>query len=125
MLSIFPTLLAYGLLAPFIIRIALGAYFLYFVFKTAQNDLRKSRHSPFLWGVIIAPAAIGSVLVLSGILTQVGAFILALWTLVALFSSGGGAAFGGQNRLVMLFALVMALSLLVSGAGFLAFDMPL
>ncbi len=118
MLSVFPTLLAYGLLAPFIIRVALGAYFLYFVFQTAQGDLRKQTHSPFLWGVIILPAAVGSVLVLSGVATQIGALILALWTLATLFRTK-------ENRLVMLFALAMALSLLFSGAGFLAFDMPL
>lgn len=118
MLSIFPDLLAYGLLAPFIIRVALGAYFLYFVFKTAQNDLRKQTHSPFLWGVIILPVAVGAILVLSGVFTQIGALILALWTLAELFRAK-------ENRLIMLFAFAMALSLLFSGAGFLAFDLPL
>ena len=117
MLSIFPDLLTYGLLAPFIIRVALALYVLSFALKISAKAIRQNDFSVFLWARAI-PAWIGGLLVLSGSVTQIGAVVLLLWALAEL-------KIAREDRVVSLFALAMALSLLFSGAGFFAFDMPL
>ena len=117
MLSIFPDLLTYGLLAPFIIRVALALYALAFAWKITAKAVRQKNFS--FWVLARAvPAWIGGFLILFGVATQIGAIILVLWTLAEL-------KIGREDRTVSLFALAMALSLLFSGAGFLAFDMSL
>ncbi|MBI2048985.1 MAG: hypothetical protein HYT29_00915 [Parcubacteria group bacterium] len=118
MLSIFPTLLAYGLFAPFIIRIALGALCVYGALTLANADLRKEKHSPYLWGVLILPAIVGGAFVLTGFFTQIGALILMARIALEIYTVP-------TKRTTCILAFVMALSLLFSGAGFLAFDLPL
>ena len=117
MLSIFPDLLTYGLLAPFIIRVALGLYVLALALRVSAKAVRRNDFSFFVWMRAI-PAWIGGLLVISGFATQIGAVILLLWPLAAL-------KLARADRPGSLFALIMALSLLFSGAGFFAFDMPL
>ena len=118
MLSIFPTLLAYGLLAPFIIRVALGVLCVYGALTLASADARRERHSPYLWGVLILPALVGGMLVLTGFLVQIGALILMARIVLEIYTVPA-------KRTLCILAFAMALSLLFSGAGFLAFDMPL
>ncbi|OGZ12012.1 MAG: hypothetical protein A3D67_02385 [Candidatus Lloydbacteria bacterium RIFCSPHIGHO2_02_FULL_51_22] len=118
MLSIFPDLLTFGLIAPFIIRVTLGAYFVYGALTLISTDARRQTHSPFLWGVFILPAIIGGMLVLTGFYTQIGALILMARLAFDIYRAP-------TTRTVSIFAFIMALSLLFSGAGFFAFDLPL
>lgn len=117
MLSIFPDLLAYGLLAPFIIRIALGAYFIYDAFTTGKNAHKKKDYSIPTWAHL-KTGGIGGILVFTGFLTQIGALLLILRLANDIYRYP-------HTRTFSLLLLAMALSLLFSGAGFLAFDMPL
>ena len=114
MLSIFPDLLTFGLLAPFIIRLTLGIYFIYLVVLVIKEE---HAHT-FFELVRVVPAGVGGLLVLVGVYTQIGAIILVLWSLAEAIRAP-------KSRPISLFTLAMSLSLLFSGAGFFAFDLPL
>ena len=117
MLSIFPDLLAFGLFAPFIIRIALAIYALSFAISTGKKASRQKDFSIYLW-IRINLASIGGILVFLGIFTQIGALFLGAWAALEAFRNK-------EARAIYLLALAMALSLVFSGAGFIAFDFPL
>lgn len=129
MLSIFPDLLTYGLLAPVLIRLALGLYFLYFGYAliSTREISRNKKVAKHFYVPSLALGALsitGGVLVLVGFLTQAGALILAL---VSAYHIATPFSYGKikDNRIVSLLLFTMALSLLFSGPGFLAFDLPL
>src|SRR3989344_7983504 len=117
MLSIFPDLLTFGLFAPFIIRVALGFYFIGTAFAAAQSAYKKKDYSIATWAHL-KTGGIGGILVFTGFLTQIGALLLILRLLNDLYRHPA-------TRVLSLLLLAMAASLLVSGAGFFAFDLPL
>ena len=116
MVSLFPDLLSFALIAPFIIRLCLGFYFLLY-------GLRLFKNSPSITlginkgHVLGALAFAGSVLMLIGLFTQGAAVALALLSLYRIKRS--------QNKITYVLLFGMALSLLFSGAGLFAFDLPL
>lgn len=116
MVSLFPDLLSFALIAPVIIRLCLGFYFLLY-------GLRLFKNSPSITlgiskgHVLGALAFAGSILVLIGLFTQGAAVTLALLSLYRIKRS--------QNKITYVLLLGMALSLLFSGAGLFAFDLPL
>src|SRR5687768_12102186 len=94
MLNTFPYLLSLGLLAPFLLRIAVGMYFL----KTGLSHLRLNRHTgeeiavaensihpaaSFVWGIAIIEAIAGLALI-AGVLTQIASLVLALLLVLAI-----------------------------------------
>ena len=120
MLTLFPTLLSWNQFSPFIIRLALGAVFVYW----AWLRLKQSEATTGSRILGIADAVLGIALVV-GFWTQVAATLVALdliWRIIkkgtekALFTSG-------VNYYVVL--LVLALSLLVTGAGWWGFDLAI
>lgn len=120
MLSIFPGLLTYQMLAPFIIRILLSAIFIHFAFRELNRGSRDPKFkAPFIL------EGICGLLLLIGLFTQIAALILAIDLLVRLIKKIQSRSFlsDGVNYYLILF--VLALSLLFTGAGFLAFDLPL
>lgn len=116
MLSLFPDLFSFSLAAPFIIRIFLGVYFLIYGITAVRNAFRESpvKKSPLFAGSAVAILSAG---ILVGFLTQGAAAILALFSVWN--------AWRTQNKTTHLLLFAMALSLLFSGAGFFAFDLPL
>ncbi len=98
MLSIFPALLNYSFIAPFILRLTLGGILIY---QTEKN----------FRGLV---GALAGLLILLGLYTQVAAMVVIVTTLVSQQSK--------EQRILM---IAIALSLLLSGAGFKAFDLPL
>ncbi len=145
MLSVFPDLLAFGLLAPLLLRVALGLMFVRFgLHKLGRGRADKSAFfdsmgwkpgNYFAFGFGIIELATGVLLVV-GLYTQIAALITIIILLGALIiktsplrrpaEEAGKHALGiesGKGFLALLF--IISLSLLVSGAGFFAFDLPL
>jgi len=113
MLSVFPEILFLSPLAPFLIRLALGGVFVFAAWAHVQHPDIASRVLSILEFGIAIPLVVGAWTQPAALL---GSIVIAVW----LF----------QPRRVyhlstILLALVMALSLIVTGAGALAFDLPL
>lgn len=134
MLNTFPDLLVYSLFAPFFLRLAIGFVFIRFGAMALSQD----RHSLVLIfeRIYLKPGVVfvtifgllevlsGTLLVL-GLYTQIGALIAGVISLILLVGKLRGKSFGREGVLFDFLLLSIALSLLFSGAGFLAFDLPL
>lgn len=114
MLSVFPDLLFLAPLSALLIRFALGLVFAYAAWKHFSHAENFSR-------VLSVVEFLSAVSLVLGVRTQigalVGAFIIAVWLARA---PSRPVALG-----TALLALVMCLSLLVTGSGAFAFDLPL
>lgn len=132
MLNPFPELLWLGFFAPTIVRIAAGALFLYAARHLWQNrETISSTTFPLIgrgewisWSMIVFHLAIGAMLVF-GYYTQYAALLAAI-------GAFKGILWGARYKDVCVFSrstyvllLAISLSLLVSGAGAFAFDLPL
>ena len=114
MLSLFPQLLFLSPFAAFIIRLALGAIFAY----SAWTRLSKKGASVKTFGVIDGLLA---VLLITGAYTQAAALGGLVCTAAWLIKPD----WNPYPKTTTALALVMCLSILVMGAGLLAFDLPL
>lgn len=133
MLNPFPDLLVYGLLAPFIIRISLGAALLYLGiehYRTRQDGASLVR--PYLGrGAPYASSILGGCAVLCGITlvfgawTQIAALVACSLSLMPLLLRSHHEGFSPYSRGTYGLLFVMSLSLLLSGAGAFAIDIPL
>ncbi len=114
MLSVFPEILFLSPLAPFLIRLALGGFFIH----AAWTHMKDTGILPRTFSVIEGAIA---VLLLAGAWTQPAAlgafFVIVIHMLMPKLRT---ISFG-----TLLLALVMCLTLLVTGAGAFAFDLPL
>lgn len=133
MLNPFPDLLAFGLIAPLLLRLAVGALFLNAGLKKLRRTtwvtelfarLNLTPASSYAIGFGILEVASGLLLVV-GLFTQIAALVTALISLFALYCkrTHPEQTPGSSGAFLLLF--VISLSLLFSGAGFLAFDLPL
>ncbi len=111
MLSIFPELLFLSLFAPFILRVTLAVLF-------GLASWARFKKGPLALSVAEALVAI---LILIGAWTQLAALAaLALLGIYLCFRSHAP-----YTRSTLLLALPIAFSLLITGAGAFAFDLPL
>ncbi len=117
MLNPFPYLLSFGLLGPFLLRLILGITFIHFGTLKIKN--KNYKH------VVAYVETLAGVMLVLGLYTQIAALVVALILLYQLFHKMTKKAFltDGVNYYLILF--IIALSLLVTGAGFFAFDLPL
>ena len=134
MLSIFPDLLTYNLLAPLILRVTLGLLFIslgYLELTREQNRWRiifetiRFKPAAFwtkLFGVI---EIVGGALLVIGLFTQIAALLFALISLAECYIENRAPVVLKRNIVFYVLIFVIALSLLFTGAGFLAFDLPL
>ena len=117
MLSVFPHLLDYPLIAPFLIRLTLAVVFFHFAQRDSKlTGLRKTL------GTIELLAALFLII---GLFTQVVALIMCLVLAVLIFKKIEEKAFftDGVNYYVLVFMLCFCLLFL--GAGSYAIDLPL
>jgi uncharacterized membrane protein YphA (DoxX/SURF4 family) len=135
MLMIFPELLAFSLFAPLILRLAAGAAFIvlgakYFGKNTlaAREELNRVLPwaSSFAILIAIAEFAIGALLIV-GLSTQVVAILAGIGALKLAyfrhrFSFRTVAPFSISTCILL---AAISLSLLLTGAGLFAFDLPL
>ena len=134
MLNPFPELLAYSLLAPFILRLVLGYLFINLGYLKLTSE--KNRWSLFFEAFKIKPTdffvkilayleiVAGGFLIL-GFYTQVVALILAALTFGELYIEYKEESLLKRNLIFYLLIFAISLSLIFSGAGFFSFDLPL
>jgi len=120
--SLFPSLLTYGLVGPLIIRVVLGITLTYAGYQKIKGRGTSSGSNTVIYGV--AEIAIALFLVI-GLFTQLAALLNAIILVIKLgFKAREGKFLSdGINYYILL--LTMAISLMFTGAGFLAFDLPL
>lgn len=134
MLNPFPDLLAFGLLAPFFLRIALGVVLL--DFGRHALVISRERHIALFEALQWKPGkryakALGTVelilavLLVAGLYTQIAALGALVISLAAYYLKGKHGAHIEHRRHLFFLTAVISLSLLFSGAGAFAFDVPL
>lgn len=114
MLSIFPEILFLSPLAPFLIRVALGLLFASAAWTHLKRQDIASRTLSIVEFVIAAALIVGAWTQPAALL---GSIVAAVW----LFRPTSRV----YARSTVLLALVLSLSLIVTGAGAFAFDLPL
>lgn len=134
MLSPFPVLLSFGLLAPFLIRVLLGIFFVqYGWFKIGKGCgekivfFEKAGLRPgnmFVW-TFGAVEIVGGIMLILGFYTQVAAIILSLIAFGAVVIKFRKPTILTADMDFYILLFVATLSLLFSGAGAFAFDLPL
>ncbi len=121
-LSIFPYLLSYQQLSPFLIRIVLGVTLAYFGYHKTLGNGQSSGSNSKIYGVLEIVVA---VFLIIGLWTQLAAMLNAIILVIKLGFKAKEKKFltDGVNYYILL--LVMAISLIFTGPGFLAIDYPL
>ena len=114
MLSVFPSILFLAPFSALLIRIALALFFVH----AGWNHLARENKGIRALSVLEFATAIS---VASGAWTQVGALAGIVITILWLSVPSTRVA----SKIATLLALVMCVSLLVTGGGVLAFDLPL
>ena len=136
MLNTFPQLLAYGFgsyfFAPLILRVAAAGIFLYLAYNHFEHKEKIARTGfPIVgegawiaWVAILVEAAVGIGLVF-GYHTQVVAIAGCAIAFKQLFWYGKYPVFFILPRISSILLFVICFSLLITGAGAFAFDLPL
>jgi uncharacterized membrane protein YphA (DoxX/SURF4 family) len=134
MLNPFPELLTFSLLGPFILRVTIG--FILFNLGYLKLTREKTRwHTTFetlglkpesgwtkSFGVL---EILGGLALIAGFYTQIAALIFVIITFIELYIEQKESSILARNAAFYLLLFVIALSLLFTGAGFFAFDLPL
>lgn len=120
MLSIFPSLFAYEQLAPTLIRITLAIILLHWLYvgMKSANATKGDK-------VVSALEGLAGILILAGYMTQLGALIVVIDMIVRIVQKIGKKQFLTNGVNYYLVVLVLALTLMVTGAGLCAVDWPL
>lgn len=119
MLSLFPSLLVYELVAPLLLRLTLGAILIFW----SYGKLKERRSAAA--NTVSLIEGIAGILLVIGLYTQLAALVAAIIFCVHLFKKLQTKSLftNGVNYYFIL--LIISLSLLVLGPGILAFDLPL
>lgn len=134
MLNIFPDLLTYSLIGPFILRVSLGLLFLnlgYLCLTSEkgrwQNVFEILRARPTeLWTKVLGVLEIaGGILLVVGLFTQGSALFFTLLSLAELRIEYREPVILKRNIIFYMLVFAISLSLVFTGAGFFAFDLPL
>ncbi len=134
MLNPFPELLSFGLLTPLLLRLVVGFIFL----NTGYLKLTRERERwmIFMRAIRFAPARewtmalglaeiIGGVLLILGLFTQYAALGLLLLTAKEWLVEYKEDVLVSRDITFYTLIIAILISLLLTGAGFLAFDLPL
>lgn len=134
MLNVFPDLLTFALLGPFVLRVTVGIILLVFAYthlvqrreaiRMALSERWKSLGPIFVW-YLGTFEAIAGVLLVIGFLTQIAALLVIVISLKMLVLKKKHAVLARHGTVAYILILAIALSLLVTGAGAFAFDLPL
>lgn len=134
MLSIFPFLLSYHLVAPLILRLTLGSIFVDFGWaklhrqKTEKiaffENIGLKPGAAYVWVIALIEIVVGLSMI-AGFLTQIAALIAAIILAIAIFLKRKHPLSFKSSLCLLIVCLVIALSLLLTGPGFMAFDLPL
>ncbi|MDP3646168.1 MAG: hypothetical protein Q8R25_03705 [bacterium] len=128
MLNPFPELLTWGLAAAFILRLLVGLSFGVYAIKLGvaigTGKLAAQKTLEILWALCFVTFAVGVFLTI-GLYTQIAAIAAAILLAAAVVAQDRAKTLLPRDRVYYLSLLIVALVLLVTGAGFFAFDLPL
>ena len=122
MLSIFPTLLSYEQLSPFILRLVLGITLAYFGYRKIRGRGTSSGSNSVIYGAV--EIVIAAFLVI-GLFTQLAALLNAVILVIKLGFKIRDKAFLTDGINYYLLLLAIAISVMLTGAGWFSFDLPL
>jgi uncharacterized membrane protein YphA (DoxX/SURF4 family) len=119
MLSLFPSLLSFEMLAPFLLRVTLGAVLIYWAYGRV-----KMRGDALTTSFGLLEGIIGILLVI-GLLTQLAALVAVVIFLVKLAHKVRSRSFFTNGINYYFILLIISLALIFLGAGAFAIDVPL
>jgi len=137
MLTTFPSLLMYGFFVPAALRITVAAFLAYqavghFKHKKGVAD---ELHSKFRWmsresavwlaGLLILGELCVGVLLFVGAWAQIAAIVAALGFLKMAYFDDTLPTYAPLSRTTYILLIIISLSILMTGAGAFAFDLPL
>lgn len=134
MLNTFPDLLTYSLFAPLILRVVLGVILIdlgVLKFKSEKSRwiatfeglrLRPSEALVSLYGLI---EIVGGIMLVVGLYTQIAALLFVVLFAIEFYLEWTEANLLKRDLVFYILGLAISLSLLLSGAGAFAFDIPL
>jgi uncharacterized membrane protein YphA (DoxX/SURF4 family) len=117
MLSLFPSLLALEGFAPFLLRLTLSAVFLVWAAQKRKGGSRDKQ-------IAVLDLIVGILLII-GYLTQLAALVASIMLAVGLVKKIKNKKFLTDGVNYYLILLIIAITLLLTGPGFIAFDLPL
>lgn len=133
MLSTFPHLLSYSSFAPLLLRMAVGIYMLIFAYENLE-DKWGERYNLFKvaslkpeWFFVLLVSAIelaGGTLLISGAVTQIASISLAVLMLMTIFIKLREPKLLCRNINTYILIFIILISLIFSGAGNAAADLP-
>ncbi len=134
MLNPFPELLTYGLLSPFILRLVLSFIFVNLGILALKNE-KKAWVSSFtslripkpelfvkIFGVI---EIVGGAMLILGFYTQIASIVLAILTFAEAYIEYRDPSILKRNLVFYVLIFSITISLIFSGAGAFAIDLPL
>lgn len=134
MLNPFPDLLTYSQLAPFILRVIIGLIFLNAAFlKFGKEKVEWRRRFEALGlrpgDILVAIYALlqfaAGIMLIVGFYTQIAALVAAVFSGTELYIEYKNAAVLKRDLVFYILIFAIAISLLLTGAGKFAFDIPL
>ena len=134
MLSLFPNLLTYEMFAPFLLRMVLGFIFITLGYLKLKKEKERwnllfetLRLKPaYVWTKIFGYIEIiGGVALIVGIYTQLVAIIFACINLFEMYIENRESSLLKRDLAFYLLLTTIAVSLIFTGPGFFAFDLPL
>ena len=123
MLNPLPELLSFGFIAPSLLRVIIGAYFLQQIWLTLVTNRKKPKNklSKYIAGIEL----FGAIAVIIGFYTQIAVLILIVSTLTNLVLDIKSDKLNALKKDFYLLLFAILISLLFTGAGFFAIDLPL
>jgi uncharacterized membrane protein YphA (DoxX/SURF4 family) len=122
MLSLFPSLLTYSMIGPFLIRLVVGGTLAFFGYKKVVKKGQSTGSNSTTYGALEIFIAL---FIIVGLYTQLAALLNVVILVIKLGYKVKDGKFLSDGVNYYLLLLVMALSLVFTGPGFFAFDLPL
>ncbi|MDQ3089838.1 MAG: DoxX family protein [bacterium] len=134
MLNTFPDLLTFSLFAPFILRVVLGVILIdlgILKFKSERSrwmasfEALRLRPAGNLVSLMGSIEIIGGIMLIVGIYTQIAALVFVVLFAIEFYIEWTEANVLKRDLVFYVLCFAISLSLLLSGAGAFAFDIPL
>jgi len=134
-LNVFPDLLVLQRLAPFILRVVIGIIIInlgYLKFKSERprwklffEGFGATKNANLFTSMFGTIEIIGGIALVIGLYTQLAALVFSLLTFVEVYTEYKESALVKRNIVFYILLLAIAVSLLFTGAGAFALDLPL
>ncbi len=130
MLNPFPDLLAFSLLAPFLIRISLGILFVSFGYsllvKNKSHTINiKTNFASFSVYTISILEILGGFMLIVGFFTQIASIILSIFAISMIVIKVKHKNYFKYSLIFYILIFIITFTLMFSGAGIFAIDLPL